>query len=87
MRHQTHNEGHSGTVGWALLAAGVAMWDLTQKESLSHAFARTEQNPVARTLALGALAVTAAHLIGDIIPREYDPFFISVDHTPLPFES
>jgi hypothetical protein len=73
---------HSGTVGWGLLAAGVAVWDLTAPESLTAAFKRGTANEKSRPYVVGALGVTALHLMG-AIPRAIDPFYMVLDRTPL----
>jgi hypothetical protein len=71
-----HNETSVGSVGWALLAGGVFLWDKLAEESLSHAYKRGIHNSLSRPFCLGALAVTAAHLL-DVIPHEpveFDPY-------------
>lgn len=72
------NHEHIGSIGWLSLAAGVVAWDLTQEETLTNAFRRGYENPHYRPLILGAMAVTAAHLIG-AIPEEIDPFHRGLD--------
>ena len=67
-------ESHIGTWGWAAIAGFVVAWDLTQQESLTHAFERARTHPVGRVAALGGLAITSAHLL-NMIPRQYDPFY------------
>lgn len=71
------NKEHIGTVGIIGLAAYVAAWDLSAPETITHAFKR--YHVAAR---VGIVAVTGAHLLG-LIPREYDPFYWTIDHTPL----
>jgi hypothetical protein len=78
MERRKHNEARSGALGWALVAAGVAVWDIHAKESLSHAFQRGMDNPLSRPLVLGALAITAAHLV-QVLPRQLDPFYATID--------
>lgn len=67
------HESHAGTYGWIALAAGVAAFDYLAPETLSHAVDRALERPYGRIAAIGAVAVTAAHLL-NLIPREYDPF-------------
>ena len=71
---ERHNESHIGSIGWGLIGLGVLAWDFTMDESLTHAFERARTHPVGRYIALGGLAVTAAHLL-DQIPHQYDPFY------------
>lgn len=73
-KERTHNESNQGSVGWALLVGGVFLFDKLSEESLSHAFQRGLHNSFSRPFCLGALAVTACHLL-DVIPHEYDPFY------------
>lgn len=75
---QRNPESHSGTVGWALLAGLVVAWDLTQQESLTHAFERARTHQTGRVLALGAMAVTSLHLL-DRIPHQFDPFYLALE--------
>lgn len=70
---RTHNESKVGSVGWALLVGGVFLFDKLAEESLTHAFQRGIHNSQSRPFVLGALAVTACHLL-DVIPERYDPF-------------
>lgn len=72
----------SGTLGWAALAAGVAAWDLLAPETLTAAFKRGTENVHTRPFVVGALGVTALHLLG-VLPRQIDPFYLTIDHTPL----
>lgn len=72
---RSHNETNQGSVGWALLAGGVLLWDRLAEETLSHAFQRGLNNSLSRPFCLGALAVTAAHLL-DVIPEKTDPFYL-----------
>ncbi|UOF77999.1 hypothetical protein [Caudoviricetes sp.] len=67
------NESHAGTYGWVALAAGVAAFDYFAPETLSHAVDRALERPMGRYAAIGAVAITAAHLL-NLIPKEYDPF-------------
>ena len=78
MRH----ESKAGMWGWAGLAAGVIAWDLLAPETLSHAFRRGVENPHTRALVLGGLAITAAHLVGNVIPEQLDPYHIAFERLP-----
>lgn len=61
-------------LAWVALAAGVATYDYYAPpgETLSEAVDRALERPVGRVLALGAIAITAAHLI-NVLPPEIDP--------------
>lgn len=74
-------ESHVGAAGWAAIGAFVVAFDVLSNESLTRAFerARESDNRAIRALALGGLALTTAHLVGGIIPREVDPFYRLVD--------
>lgn len=67
------SESHVGTLGWVGLAAGVVLFDRYAPETLSHAVDRALERPVGRYAAIGAVAITAAHLL-NLIPENYDPF-------------
>jgi len=72
------NHERQGTLFWAGLAAYVALCDVFGKETLTSAFARGVENPRTRPFVIGALGVTALHLL-DAIPHEpieLDPFFM-----------
>ena len=71
------NKEHAGSYGWAGIGLGVITFDLLAPESLSHAFQRGMDSKY-RPVMLGALAITAAHLL-DIIPDQYDPFHLTID--------
>ena len=65
-------ESHMGSVGWAAIAAGVLVFDVLSRETLSSAYTRyLERN---KLLAVGTLAVTAAHLL-NVLPEPIDPFY------------
>ena len=66
-------ESHAGTYGWVALAAGVAAFDYFAPETLSSAVDRALECPRARYMAIGAVAVTAAHLL-NLLPESIDPF-------------
>lgn len=75
---ERHNETHIGSMGWVILAGFVALWDITQEESLSHAFSRGLENSRARPAVLLGLGVTALHLLS-AIPANFDPFLLTID--------
>jgi DNA polymerase III psi subunit len=52
-----------GTVGWGLLTAGVIAWDLLAPETLSGAVDRALEHNRMKYVAIGAVAITAAHLL------------------------
>lgn len=78
---QTHNETHLGSIGWALLAGGVFLFDTLSEETLSHAFQRGLDNAYSRPFCVGALAVTACHLL-DLIPPSVDPYYRLFERDP-----
>lgn len=67
-----------GVVKWAALGACIATLEFVGNESLTHAFERARNHPVGRVVAIGGLAITAAHLMGRI-PRRIDPFYVVQD--------
>jgi len=66
-------ESRAGTIGWIGLGAGVLAFDVLAPETLTSAYGRYLERPVSRIIAVGALAVTAAHLVG-ALPNQVDPF-------------
>jgi len=73
---------HAGTLGWVGLAAGVVAFDVLAPETLSHAVDRALERPYGRYAAIGAIAVTAAHLL-NVIPKGYDPFcLLNIEKCP-----
>lgn len=58
-----------------VLAGFVVAWDAYADETLSNAFmrARESENRLTRIASVGALAITACHLM-DYLPEKYDPF-------------
>ena len=62
-----------GHLGWVATAAVVAAWDYYAPETMSNAFKRGREHPVARFAVVGAWAVTTAHLM-DWLPDNIDPF-------------
>jgi hypothetical protein len=66
-------ESHLGTAGWLALGAGVVAFDYLSPETLSHAVDRALECPRSRYAAMGAVAITAAHLL-NFIPDQLDPF-------------
>lgn len=63
--------------GWMALTAGVMAWNAFAPETLSSGVDRY-LNSKARHLAVGAVVVTASHLV-NIIPRGLDPIYHGVD--------
>lgn len=63
------------TVAWGTIAAGVAAYDVfcPQGETLSEGVDRALERPYGKVIALGAIAVTAAHL-ANLLPERVDPF-------------
>jgi len=70
------NHEKQGTLFWAGLAAYVALCDVFGKETLTHAFGRGLENPRTRPFVVGALGITALHLL-KVIPVEADPFYVA----------
>jgi hypothetical protein len=68
-------ESNTGRWGWLGIAVGVAAFDALSPETLSHSFQRAP-----RAVRLGAIAITAAHLL-DALPRRVDPFYMAADLT------
>lgn len=56
-------ESHMGSMGWAGLIAGVVAYEILGAETLSSAYDRYLAHPVKRFLAIGAVAITGAHLL------------------------
>lgn len=56
-------ESRIGTAGWIGLTAGVIAFDVLSPETMSSAFDRYLQHPVKKYAAIGAVAVTGAHLL------------------------
>lgn len=64
------------TAAWIGIGAGVAAYEAfcPKGETLSEGVDRAlEYNRFTRYAALGAIAITAAHL-ANVIPQKYDPF-------------
>jgi hypothetical protein len=72
----------TGKYAWAAIGAFVALYDILGNDTLTASFKRGAENPRTKPLVYGALGVTALHLCG-VIPREVDPFYLVIDHTPL----
>lgn len=68
----------SGTWGWVGLVAGVVAWDVLAPETLSEAVDRALDSR-GRYLAIGAVAVTAAHLL-NVLPEPIDPIHQLAEH-------
>jgi hypothetical protein len=65
----------AGTVGWALLGAGVVAWDIFAPETLSSAVDRALEHKTMRYVAIGGVALVGAHLL-NIFPEEHDPIIL-----------
>lgn len=53
----------NGTHAWAALGLGIALWEYYGTETLSNAVDRYLEHPVKRVVAIGAVAITGAHLL------------------------
>jgi hypothetical protein len=56
-------ESKAGTIGLAVVASGVIMWDILAPETISSGFDRYLEHPVKRLAAIGGVVVVAAHLL------------------------
>lgn len=69
----------SGTYGWVALAGLVVSYDmwamLTEHETMTSAFGRALEHPLARWPVLAAWGITTLHLLGRM-PRQIDPFHV-----------
>lgn len=65
-------ESHFGTAGWCGIVVGVALFDALSPETLSQAYDRYLKSH--KALAIGAVAVTGAHLC-NILPEPIDPLY------------
>lgn len=66
---------------WAVLAAGIALYDLTcpNGQMLSEGVDRAlERGPAAKAATLGLIGITALHL-ANAIPERYDIFKVGID--------
>jgi hypothetical protein len=72
----------TGKYAWTAIGIFVCVYDVFGNDTLTAAFKRGAENPVTRPYVYGALGVTALHLMG-AIPRNLDPFYLVIDHTPL----
>lgn len=63
------------TVAWCGLAVGVAAYDMLcpPGETMSEAVDRALEHRHKKIMALGAIAITAAHL-ANLLPEQVDPF-------------
>lgn len=61
--------------GWMALGIGVAAYEIAcpTGETLSEGVDRALERPLGRVLALGGIAITAAHL-ANLLPEKLDPF-------------
>ena len=67
-----------GVFKWAALAATIAVLEFVGEESLTNSFDRAMKHPKMRYVALGALGITGAHLLG-VLPKEIDPYYYIAD--------
>jgi hypothetical protein len=67
----------SSDLAWMTLVAGVAIYDMLAPphETLSEGFDRYLQHPLGRIAAIGAVALTAGHLL-NLLPRQADPLHL-----------
>ncbi len=65
-------------VAWATLAGGVLLYDAVAKETMSEGMDRLIASH--KVLAVGAVAVTAAHLL-NYLPEPIDPLHQLSKHT------
>ena len=56
---------HSGAIAWGVLASAISLYEATCPDGqlLSESVDRALERPVGRYLAIGAVAVTGAHLL------------------------
>ncbi len=78
----SEKESHAGTIAWAVVGTFVVAWDLTAPESMSQAVDRALEHPVGKYAAIGAVALTGAHLLNlyqhfDI--EHLDPFRVAAN--------
>lgn len=67
-----HIEENPGALGWLAVGIGVTAWDLTQAQTLSN-YVHERTRPIERAVAVGAVAVTAAHLLRPPSMAKFDP--------------
>ena len=62
------------SIAWGALIGGVALYDYLAPdgETLSEGVDRALEHKTGRFLAVGAIAITASHLL-NILPQKYDP--------------
>lgn len=63
------------TIAWGTVAAGIAAYDFMcpEGETMSERVDSWLENPRTRILAIGAVAITASHLL-NLLPERIDPF-------------
>jgi len=61
--------------GWMAVGALIVSYEIAcpDGETLSEGVDRALERPLGKVLALGGIAITAAHL-ANLIPEKYDPF-------------
>jgi hypothetical protein len=67
------SETNIGAVGWGAIGVFALAWDMYAEQTLSNFAHERISDPRTRLLALGAVAVTAAHLTRPESLRSYDP--------------
>ncbi|MCA9343216.1 hypothetical protein KC950_04365 [Candidatus Saccharibacteria bacterium] len=63
MEIRKHFERNAGTYGWIGLIGYVALFDIYAPETMSSAADRALEHPIMKYVALGAAAITTAHVI------------------------
>jgi hypothetical protein len=73
------------TLAWATLATSVAAYDVLcpKGETLSEGVDRALEHPLGRILAVGAIALTASHLM-NLLPTQVDPFTRALSFKEVP---
>jgi len=56
-----------------MIGAFALWWDATREDTLSNGVDRALENPYTRYLAIGAVALTALHLV-NVLPQKADPY-------------
>lgn len=69
---ETYSSENTGLLGWAALVGGIAVFDALNSQTLSESFHKGMETK-ARPLLVGAVAVTALHLLRPRALSPYDP--------------